>query len=291
MDSDQITGVYGKVGGLPAPVSAHVSEEQLPEVRIYTVTAEWIQSDLVQSSRLRYSQQWTLIADSNNHQSIRTVLPPGPCAPVSGELLSELSPVHGLRAVVRETGSQQLLEIWDRHGLRKCLNLSALNIHGRVYDDSQFGCLSWSECERKLLYVAESSRSSSAETRSRESASRKDRSVYREDWGEALTGKSVPVLCVVDLHHGAVDVLQGVPPDVSPGQVSFIQTQPGWTLRMYIRGQPFSVLSQAESRWIHVDLPAGSSVRASQPVPQCAAVGPEELEDLNLVGCCQQTSG
>ncbi|KAM4570719.1 acylamino-acid-releasing enzyme [Fundulus diaphanus] len=218
MDSDQITGVYGKVSGLPTPLSAHVSEEQLPEVRLYTVTAEWIQSDLVQSSRLRYSQQWTLIADSNNHRSIRTVLPPGPCAPVSGEWLSELSPIHGLRAVIRETGSQQLLQIWDRHGLRKCLNLSALNIHGRVYDDTQFGCLSWSECESKLLYVAESSRGASAETRPGESASRKDRSVYCEDWGEALTGKSVPALCVVDLHRGAVGVLQGVPPDVSPGQ-------------------------------------------------------------------------
>ncbi|XP_047230659.1 S9 family peptidase isoform X3 [Girardinichthys multiradiatus] len=244
MDSDQITGVYGKVSGLRAPVSAHVSVEQLPEVRIYTVTTEWIQSDLVQSSRLRYSQQWTLIADSNNHQSIRTILPPGPCAPVSGELLSELSPVHGLRAVVRETGSQHLLEIWDRHGLRKCLNLSALNVHGRVYDDSQFGCLSWSECERKLLYVAESSRSSSAETRARESTSRKDRSVYREDWGEALTGKSVPVLCVVDLHHGAVDVLQGVPPDVSPGQALWAPGSQsvffvGWCLEPFRLGLKF----------------------------------------------------
>ncbi|XP_032426727.1 LOW QUALITY PROTEIN: acylamino-acid-releasing enzyme [Xiphophorus hellerii] len=218
MDSDQITGLYGKVSGLAVPVSARVSEEQLPEVRIYTVTAEWIQTDLVRNSRLHYSQQWTLIADSNNHKSIRTVLPPGPCSPLSGELLSELSPTRGLRAVVRETGSQQLLEIWDRHGLRKSLNLSALNIHGRVYDDTQFGCLSWSECESKLLFVAERGRSSSAETRSGESASRKDRSVYCEDWGEALTSKSVPVLCVVDLHHGEIDVLQSVPQDVSPGQ-------------------------------------------------------------------------
>uniref|UniRef100_A0A3Q2E0N8 Acylamino-acid-releasing enzyme n=1 Tax=Cyprinodon variegatus TaxID=28743 RepID=A0A3Q2E0N8_CYPVA len=216
MDSDQITGVFGKVSGLPVPVAAHVREEQQPEARIYTVTAEWIQSDLVRCSRFRFSQQWTLIADSNNHRSIRTILPPGPCAPVSGELLSDISPNQGLRAVVRETGSQQLLEIWDHHGLRKCLNLSALNNHGRVYDDAQFGCLSWSECETKLLYVAEGSRSSSGEPG--ESTSRKDRSVYCEEWGEALTSKSVPVLCVVDLLHGAVGVLQGVPPDVSPGQ-------------------------------------------------------------------------
>uniref|UniRef100_A0A3Q2ZG26 Acylamino-acid-releasing enzyme n=1 Tax=Kryptolebias marmoratus TaxID=37003 RepID=A0A3Q2ZG26_KRYMA len=219
MDSELITGVFAELCGLPAPVSAHVSSEELPELpelRVYKVTAEWSQSDLVRGSRLRFSQQWTLIADSNDPRSIRTVLPPGPCAAVSGELLSELSPIQGLRAVVREMGSHQLLEIWDCHGLRKCLNLSALKMHGRVYDDALFGCLSWSECENKLLYVAEKSKNSAGD--SEEPACRKDQSVYREDWGEALSGKSVPVICVVDLQSGAARVLQGVPADVSPGQ-------------------------------------------------------------------------
>ncbi|XP_040909937.1 S9 family peptidase isoform X2 [Toxotes jaculatrix] len=218
MEPRKITGVYGEVSGLPAPVSAYVSEAQLPELRVYTVTAEWSQSDLVRGSRLRYSQQWTLIADSNNHKNIRTVLPAGSCAPVSGELLSGISPIRGLRAVVRETGGHQLLEIWDGHGLRKCLNLTALNKHGRVYDDAQFGCLSWSECENKLLYVAEKSKNTSTESHDGESACGKDRSVYCEDWGEALTNKSSPAICVVSLQNGGVSVLQGVPPDISPGQ-------------------------------------------------------------------------
>ncbi|XP_049436066.1 S9 family peptidase isoform X1 [Epinephelus fuscoguttatus] len=221
MDTGQVTGVYGEVNSLPVPVSAHVGEEQLPETRTYTVTAEWTQNDLVRGSRLRFSQQWTLITDSNDHKSIRTVLPPGPCVPVSGELLSELSPVRGRRAVVRETSGHQLLEIWDHHGLRKSLNLTALDKHGRVYDDAQFGCLSWSECEKKLLYVAEKSKNTSAETQDGESTCKKpaqDRNVYCEDWGEALTNKSVPVICVVNLQSGCISVLQDIPPDVSPGQ-------------------------------------------------------------------------
>uniref|UniRef100_A0A8C3G9Y1 acylaminoacyl-peptidase n=1 Tax=Cyclopterus lumpus TaxID=8103 RepID=A0A8C3G9Y1_CYCLU len=170
--------------------------------------SEWSQSDLVRGSRILYSQQWTLITDSNDHKSIRTVLPPGPCVPVSGEVLSGLS-------------GHQLLEIWDRHGLRKCLNLTALNKHGRVYDDAQFGCLSWSECENKLLYVAEKIKNTSIEKHDGESPCRKpqqDRSVYCEDWGESLTNKSVPVICVVNLQSGSISVLQGVPHDVSPGQ-------------------------------------------------------------------------
>lgn len=48
---------------------------------------------------------------------------------------------------------------------------------------------------------------------------KQDRNVYCEDWGEALTNKSSPVICVVDLQSGTVRVLHGVPKDVSPGQV------------------------------------------------------------------------
>ncbi|XP_026188666.1 acylamino-acid-releasing enzyme isoform X2 [Mastacembelus armatus] len=213
MESRQITEVYGEVSGFPVPFSAHVSDEQFPEFRVYTVTAEWNQINLVQGCRLHYTQQWTLIADSNNHNSVRTVLPPGPCVPVSGELLRGLSPSRGLRAVVRETGSHQLLEIWDCHGLRKCLNLTTLNKHGRVYDDAQFGCLSWSECENKLLYVAERIKNSSTQTHDES-----DRNVYCEDWGEALTSKSSLVICVVNLQDSTVGVLQGIPTELSPGQ-------------------------------------------------------------------------
>ncbi|XP_060930452.1 S9 family peptidase [Limanda limanda] len=221
MEAREVSGVYTEVSGHPAPLSAYVREEQLREHRVYSVTAEWSQSDLVRCSRLRYTQQWSVIADVNirGASGLSSLLGPGSCAPVSGELLSERTPIQDLRAVVRETSGHQLLEIWDRNGLRKCLNLTALNQHGRVYDDAQFGCMSWSDCETKLLYVAEKSKKkSSSETCDGESAFGKDRSVYCEDWGEALTNKSSPVICVLNLQSGTVTVLQGVPPDVSPGQ-------------------------------------------------------------------------
>uniref|UniRef100_A0A3Q4BM22 Acylamino-acid-releasing enzyme n=1 Tax=Mola mola TaxID=94237 RepID=A0A3Q4BM22_MOLML len=166
--------------------------------------AEWTQSDLVRGSRLRYSQQWTLLKDMESF--IISFL--------FFRLLSGTSPVRGLRAVVRETGGHQLLEIWDGHGLKKCFNLTALNKHGRVYEDAQFGCLSWSKCENKLLYVAEKRKNVTADAHNKES----DRNVYCEDWGEALTNKSVPVICAVNLQCGSLSVLPGVPPDVSPGQ-------------------------------------------------------------------------
>lgn len=39
MEPGQITGLHGEVSGLPVPLSASVSEEQLPELRVYTVAA------------------------------------------------------------------------------------------------------------------------------------------------------------------------------------------------------------------------------------------------------------
>jgi acylaminoacyl-peptidase len=47
--------------------------------------------------------------------------------------------------------------------------------------------------------------------------------VFYEDWGEALVGKSCPVLCVLDIEGNNVSLLDGVPEDISPGQVHLLQ--------------------------------------------------------------------
>lgn len=212
MDPGRITGLYSDLCALAVPVRAHVKEQKLNGQTLYDVNTEWTQSDLVRGSRLSFCQRWTLLTEETHR--IQSVLPPGPALPLNAECQSSFSPVQGLRAVIKEISGIQLLEVWDERGLRKCLNLTALNKHGRVYDDGHFGCLSWSQCENKLLYVAEKK----TDSPNASSANVKDRSVFREDWGEALSQKSVPVLCCVDLRSGSLSVLQGTPPDVSPGQ-------------------------------------------------------------------------
>lgn len=42
---------------------------------------------------------------------------------------------------------------------------------------------------------------------------------YYEDWGEALVNKSSPVLCVLDIESSNITVLEGIPTNISPGQV------------------------------------------------------------------------
>uniref|UniRef100_A0A674C0M0 Acylamino-acid-releasing enzyme n=1 Tax=Salmo trutta TaxID=8032 RepID=A0A674C0M0_SALTR len=150
-------------------------------------------------ARLHYAQQWTLIQNYRQETDIN-IQPPSPCSLLHGS-------VH--------------FQVWSDRCLKKILDLSALNKHGRVYEDAQFGCLAWSTCESRLLYVAEGKRSigeSYASASSPSAGEPRDKSVYWEDWGEGLTSKSVPVLCVADVAKGTVTVLQGVPSHVSPGQ-------------------------------------------------------------------------
>lgn len=44
--------------------------------------------------------------------------------------------------------------------------------------------------------------------------------MFYEDWGETLVNKSAPVLCVLDVESNNISVLEGVPENISPGQVS-----------------------------------------------------------------------
>jgi len=47
--------------------------------------------------------------------------------------------------------------------------------------------------------------------------------VYKEGWGEQLTTKVHPILCILDVESGAVTTLNSIPEDVSPGQVGITQ--------------------------------------------------------------------
>ncbi|KAK7884606.1 hypothetical protein WMY93_027729 [Mugilogobius chulae] len=258
MDPTRITGLYSDLCALAVPVRAHVKEQKLNGQTLYDVNTEWTQTELVRGSRLSLCQRWILLIEEN--QKIQSALPPGPAVPQNAECLSSFSPVQGLRAVIKETSGHQLLEVWDERGLRKCLNLTALSKHGRVYDDTHFGCLSWSRCENKLLYIAEKKIDSP-----NASGNVKDRSVYREDWGEALSNKSVPVLSCVDLRTGCLTVLEA-PADVSPGQavwsldgesIFFV----GWYHEPYRLGLKFC--SNRRSALFQIDL-AGHYERLSE---------------------------
>lgn len=51
--------------------------------------------------------------------------------------------------------------------------------------------------------------------------------IYKEDWGEQLVGKYQPVIGICDIKLETLQVLQGVPPNFSPGQVIWAKNGEG----------------------------------------------------------------
>ncbi|NXL47271.1 ACPH enzyme, partial [Podilymbus podiceps] len=163
-----------------------------------------------------------------------------------------------LRKVRSKEKEKQFLEVWDQNCKVKSIDLTALDKHGSVYDDDVFGCLAWSHSETHLLYVAEKKRpkaesffqSKAPKLGTSEDTGHPDKEcvplkvgsphprahgtagwpwahgavpqgeqfVYHEDWGETLSTRSVPVLCVLDVEGSSLSVLEGVPEHLSPGQ-------------------------------------------------------------------------
>ncbi|XP_016156960.1 PREDICTED: acylamino-acid-releasing enzyme-like [Ficedula albicollis] len=188
-------------------------------------------------------------------------------------LLSRDSPTGQRRAALKRCPPQghELLEVWDSGGCSHSVDLTALGKHGDVYTEGPFACLAWSHSETRLLYVAEKSRpkpqplcpwdvpgaaSPAAEDEDEEGK----QFVYHEDWGEALSTRSVPVLCVLDLEGLSLSVLEGVPEHLSPGQalwslddrgVVFV----GWWHEPFRLG--LNACSNRRSGIFHLDLASG----------------------------------
>ncbi|OWK56002.1 Acylamino-acid-releasing enzyme [Lonchura striata] len=205
-------------------------------------------------------------------------------------LLSRDSPAGQRRAALTRCPRQghELLEVWDSAGCSHSVDLTALGKHGDVYTEGPFACLAWSHSETRLLYVAEKSRPKgqppcpwdvpgaawpAAEDEDEESCMPGDtghgadgsvpqgkRFVYHEDWGEALSTRSVPVLCVLDLEGLSLSVLQGVPEHLSPGQALWSPDDRGvvfvgWWHKPFRLG--LNACSNRRSGIFHLDLASG----------------------------------
>ncbi|XP_015203744.2 acylamino-acid-releasing enzyme isoform X1 [Lepisosteus oculatus] len=236
-----VRALFGRYSRYPSPVAAAAGPEEPAPAggRYISLLTEWTQAQEDRGQRVRFGRQYTLLRAGRTELQ---ALPPGQCCHLQGEVLSSQSPSGSLKAVVRDVACHgagarhQALEIWNKNGLAKSMDLTSLDKHGRVYEDAQFGCLAWSGSESRVLYVAEkrhrkaesSCLSESGPANDREGAGpaaeeeeptqKEDQCVYWEDWGEGLAGKSTPILCVADVDKGSVSVLRGVPRQVSPGQ-------------------------------------------------------------------------
>ncbi|CAG9786385.1 unnamed protein product, partial [Diatraea saccharalis] len=158
---------------------------------------------------------------------------------ISNELLSSISPQETFKAVIREEkdgkdAKKQYLEVWKKNNLVHSIDLTALDIHGDVYADGEFGSLDWSQDESSIVYVAEKKlpkvesyvkRKADDKPKingSGEAAPKKgEEYLYRQDWGEQLVGKYLSVIVVCKLQTETCTILEGLPDSWCPGQVRF----------------------------------------------------------------------
>ncbi|XP_041446694.1 acylamino-acid-releasing enzyme isoform X1 [Xenopus laevis] len=234
-----IAALYREFSQFPSLSSVSIGPEVTTQYggKYSNIYTEWSQRDLDRSEQVKFCRQYIVFHDNN------AVVYSGACgngSEIKGELLSRESPSGTLKAVLRETKNSkgedtQFLEIWERNRKVKSINLTALDKHGKVYEDEQFGCLSWSHSESHLLYIAERKRpkaesffqattgqlSTGASEEEEDGVNKPikgDQFVLHEDWGEGLVNKSVPALCVLDIESGNISVLEGIPDHISPGQ-------------------------------------------------------------------------
>uniref|UniRef100_A0A8C4TV12 Acylamino-acid-releasing enzyme n=1 Tax=Falco tinnunculus TaxID=100819 RepID=A0A8C4TV12_FALTI len=256
---------YRELSQFPAITSAALGAAAGGQT--FLLYTECSRPDLHRRRLLRFSRHYSLRHVGGRGLAIsRAAL----SAEIHNQLLSQHSPTGQHRAVLSRCPQQghELLEVWGSSGRSHSVDLTALGKHGEVYTEGPFACLAWSHSETRLLYVAEKSRPKrcpprpwdvpgAARPEEEEEEEESEQFVYHEDWGEALSTRSVPVLCVLDLEGSSLSVLEGIPEHLSPGQALWSPDDRGvvfvgWWHEPFRLG--LSACSNRRSGIFHLDL-------------------------------------
>lgn len=225
---DKVVKVYKTVAHYPSVTSARVLKSLVGGNGV-TVLSSWSQRNLERGKSVKFQQMYIVDPSLQDHTELLPV-------DITFELLSSISSSEELRAVLREvpqdeTKKKQYLEIWRQRHLWKNYDLQALEVHGDVYADADFGSFEWSPCGEKILYIAEKKlpktepfyKQKPSDTKGNASGDAKplrgEEYLYRPDWGEQLVGKHQPVVSVCDIKTDGIRILDGIPSHFSPGQV------------------------------------------------------------------------
>ncbi|XP_078343278.1 acylamino-acid-releasing enzyme-like isoform X2 [Oculina patagonica] len=196
------------------------------------ITSQWSQRDLERNENRNFQRSHVASCEtaSGSFHNIKEPLFP---VEVKNLQLSSVSPSGQLQAIVRKVPGnkgqedKQFLEIWSTGNLVKSVDVLACEKHGKICEDSQFGCLAWSASEKSLLFVAEKKlpkavsyfeRQSPDVSSDKPSPEKGNKFEFKDDWGEQLVSKCSPVLVVFDITSEETRVLDGIPDHLSVGQ-------------------------------------------------------------------------
>ncbi|XP_044008354.1 acylamino-acid-releasing enzyme-like isoform X1 [Aphidius gifuensis] len=223
---ESIRKVYRAISQNPSLTNAKLLQVTDNEL---TIQSSWSQKILEEASTKKYSINWSL-------KKGRDAVVQGYPNNTTSELISEITENLKRTAILtsepskdKDTSTKQFIEIYEDNYLIKNYNLSALDVHGDVYADGQFGSFKWSPDNTKLLYIAEKKKEKSEpffkqkpldnKNENKEEPSKGNEYIFKEDWGEQLVGKHRPVVVVLDTTTDTLTVMSGIADDLSPGQV------------------------------------------------------------------------
>ncbi|XP_031976885.1 acylamino-acid-releasing enzyme-like isoform X5 [Corvus moneduloides] len=269
----------------------------------FLLYTECSRPDLARRRLLRFGRHYSLrrTAGREGLAVSRTAL----SAEIHNQLLSQDSPTGQRRALLKRCPRQghELLEVWDSGGCSHSVDLTAVGKHGEVYTEGPFACLAWSHSETRLLYVAEKSQPKrqppcpwdvpgAAWPAAEDEDEEGKQFVYHEDWGETLSTRSEPILCILDLESLSLSVLEGVPEHLSPGQALWSPNDHGvvfvgWWHKPFRLG--LNACSNRRSGIFHLDLASGccellSAENGSACSPQLSPDGQRLLYLEGVVG-------
>lgn len=230
----EIIETYSLYASIASPISAVLLPGCSQDT--FSIHSRWTTRDLQRSELTHFSRNHVCLQRDGSLQFISANLPED----VNSESLTSFSSSGTKKAVLRQTVEKgekvQYLEIWNSRSKIKTIPVKDLKSHGKIYDDGEFGCLSWSPNEELLLYVAETKqpkyesffeRNASCDTGDSvaeslgEKVEKGEQHLFREDWGEALVGKHHSVVCVLDVNTGHVKVFP-LGDNISAGQAIWI---------------------------------------------------------------------
>ncbi|XP_034945879.1 acylamino-acid-releasing enzyme-like isoform X2 [Chelonus insularis] len=227
---DKIINFYKTLASIPTLNSAKLLWFKNSQ---FFVQSSWTQRNLERSINQKFIIDYVL---SNDLQVIAENFP----VDITSESLSKISTKNEYKAILRsvqgkDSSNKQCIEIWSKNCLIKNYDLSALDVHGDVYFDGEFGSFSWSSESTKLLYIAEKKLEKSEPFYKQKSLDKKndDKNVkgneyiFKPDWGEQMVGKHRPTICVLDINSNIISALPEMSNDLSPGQVIWTPNNDG----------------------------------------------------------------
>ena len=149
----RVSDAYRDAAKTPILLSARV-ETSSTSNNIILIQTTWSQSNLSTNQKVIFNKQ--LLVNANNllveHESIGV-------SEAGREMFTESGVGdEEIIAIVRkaEKDECQTIELWNKvRGMQATFNMKDVDVHGKIYTDTEFGSLELSKDKTKLLYVAE----------------------------------------------------------------------------------------------------------------------------------------